>query len=538
MVKSKRAATSPAPTSSKGWKRTKGEKSSDSWVSLSKGRTTSTAVKGPPGPMMTVLEHIGNTPLVRCQKLEKEYGLSCELYAKCEFYNAGGSVKDRIGRRMVEDAEASGRLKPGDTIIEPTSGNTGIGLALASAIKGYKCIICLPEKMSNEKVYVLQALGAQIYRTPTEAAWDAPDSHISLAKRLNAEIPNSHILDQYANPGNPLAHYDGTAEEILEQTGGQVDMFVAGAGTGGTISGTAKKLKERLGDACTVVGVDPKGSILAVPDSLNDENRLGSYTVEGIGYDFIPDVLDRELIDIWAKSDDKASMLMMRKMIRTEGLLCGGSCGAAMSEAVKHAKTLKEGQKCVVILPDSVRNYMTKALSDNWMIDQGFIDNDLIQKKEFTGWWATKRVSDLEIKTPLTITSDVTVRGAVDLLKNEGFDMVPVVNNKGDVIGVVTEGNMTARLLSGRCSPDSEVSECLYKSFQKVKLGDTLGALAGIFDHEPFALVCTDQRLFSADSVGGGKSCKTKTVVSGIVSRIDLLDFISAEDTPGSPMKK
>ena len=194
---------------------------------------------------MTVLEHIGNTPLVRCQKLEKEYGLSCELYAKCEFYNAGGSVKDRIGRRMVEDAEASGRLKPGDTIIEPTSGNTGIGLALASAIKGYKCIIYLPEKMSNEKVYVLQALGAQIYRTPTEAAWDAPDSHISLAKRLNAEIPNSHILDQYANPGNPLAHYDGTAEEILEQTGGQVDMFVAGAGTGGTISGTAKKLKER-----------------------------------------------------------------------------------------------------------------------------------------------------------------------------------------------------------------------------------------------------------------------------------------------------
>mmetsp|Transcript_13615 Transcript_13615/g.27853 ORF Transcript_13615/g.27853 Transcript_13615/m.27853 type:complete len:541 (-) Transcript_13615:34-1656(-) len=540
MVKRKQGATSVShaekePVST--FKRTKGEKPSSTWVSLSTGPTQHLHMSAPPRPMQTVLEHVGNTPLVRCVKLEKEYGLECELYAKCEFFNAGGSVKDRIGRRMVEDAERSGRLKPGDTIIEPTSGNTGIGLALAAAIKGYKCIICLPEKMSNEKVYVLQALGAQIFRTPTEAAWDAPDSHISLAKRLNAEIPNSHILDQYGNPSNPLAHYDGTAEEILEQCDGDVGMLVAGAGTGGTISGIAKKLKERLGSEVKIVGVDPKGSILALPDSLNDENRLQSYQVEGIGYDFIPDVLDRELVDVWMKSDDKESLLTMRKMIRKEGLLCGGSCGAAMSCALKAAKALPAGKKCVVILPDSVRNYMTKALSDNWMLDHGFIDNSIIQEKQFQTWWSDRKVSDLDIKTPLTITDDITVRGAIELLKSEGFDMVPVVDSTREIAGVVTEGNMTAKLLSGRCSPDSKVTECLYKSFKKVKMNDNLASLAGIFDHEPFALVCTEQRLYSADAAGG-KNLKTRSVISGCVTRIDLLEFISGSESPGSPAKK
>lgn len=191
------------------------------------------------------------------------------MLAKCEFFNAGGSVKDRIGKRMVEDAMASGRIKPGDTLIEPTSGNTGIGLALAAAIYGFRMIITLPEKMSNEKVDVLKALGAEIIRTPTEAAFDSPESHISVAQRLNKEIENSHILDQYANPSNPLAHYDGTAEEILSACGGQVDMLVVGAGTGGTITGTGKKIKEKCPN-CIVVGVDPVGSILALPDSLND----------------------------------------------------------------------------------------------------------------------------------------------------------------------------------------------------------------------------------------------------------------------------
>lgn len=316
-----------------------------------------------------VLEHIGRTPMVKLNRIPQQYGLECELVAKCEYFNAGGSVKDRIGKRMILDAEKSGRIKPGDTLIEPTSGNTGIGLALTAAVKGYNMIITMPEKMSEEKSNVLKALGAKIIRTPTAAAWDDPESHISIAKKLQAEIPNSHILDQYANPSNPLAHYDETAEEILSQTGGKLDMIVIGAGTGGTITGIARKLKEKLPNLI-VVGVDPVGSLLADPE----HDTVGSYQVEGIGYDFVPDVLDRGLVDRWVKTEDKESLLMARQLIRDEGLLCGGSSGTAVWAAVQAAKELKAGQRCVVVLPDSVRNYMTKFLSDKWMIEQGFMD--------------------------------------------------------------------------------------------------------------------------------------------------------------------
>ena len=292
------------------------------------------------------------------------------MVAKLESSNPGGSVKDRIGLRMVEDAERSGRIKPGDTLIEPTSGNTGIGLALAAALKGYRMIITLPEKMSQEKVDVLKALGAEIIRTPTEAAFDSPESHIGVAKRLNVEIPNSHILDQYGNPSNPLAHYDGTGEEIWEACEGKVDMVVMSAGTGGTLTGVARRLKERNPDVI-VVGVDPKGSILAEPDSLNDERRLQSYAVEGIGYDFVPVVCDRAIVDVWVKTEDAASLGMARRLIREEGLLCGGSSGATMAGALQAVRELgladDPSKRVVVLLADSIRNYMTKHLNDAWM---------------------------------------------------------------------------------------------------------------------------------------------------------------------------
>lgn len=311
----------------------------------------------------TILDTIGNTPIVKLHRIGQE--LECDLFAKCEFFNPAGSVKDRIGWRMVEDAERSGRIKPGDTLIEPTSGNTGQGLALAAAVKGYRCIIVMPEKMSQEKQIAIEALGAEIVRTPTDAAWDDPESHISVSKRLNDEIPGSHVLDQYSNPSNPNAHYDGTAQEILDDLGKEINMVVIGAGTGGTITGVAKRLKEEI-PGVIIIGSDPIGSI------LGGGTEVEPYLVEGIGYDFIPDVLDNDLVDEYIKTNDEESFLMARRLIREEGLLCGGSSGSAMVAALQTAKNLNKEEKCLVLLPDGVRNYMSKFLNDDWMRKNGF----------------------------------------------------------------------------------------------------------------------------------------------------------------------
>jgi cystathionine beta-synthase len=389
--------------------------------------------------------------------------------AKCEFFNSGGSVKDRIGYRMVVEAEKSGRIKKGDTLIEPTSGNTGIGMALAAAVLGYRMLITLPEKMSQEKVDVLRALGAEIIRTPTEAAFDSPESHIGVATRLNKELPNSHILDQYCNPDNPLAHYLGTAEEILDSCDGRVDMLVAGAGTGGTITGTARKIKERCPD-CVVVGVDPVGSILAQPESLNRVEDSKPYQVEGIGYDFIPTVLDRSLIDRWMKSEDRSSFLMARRLIREEGLLCGGSSGTAVVAAIEAAKSLKEGQRCVVILPDSVRNYMTKFLSDDWMVDHGFMDPRALEGTvdPATAYWASRKVSDLKLNTPFTVRSSATCGDAISILNKQGIDQLPVVDAEGAILGTITMGNLSSKILSGKITKESPVTDILYSQFREV----------------------------------------------------------------------
>lgn len=330
----------------------------------------------------SAMELIGFTPMVRLNRLSKHLEIDCDLLAKVEFFNAGGSVKDRIAKRMVEEAEKSGRITPGDILIEPTSGNTGIGLCLTAALKGYKMIICMPKKMSGEKVNTMKALGAEILRTPTEAAWDAEDSHIFLSARLAKDM-DGHVLDQYKNPGNPLAHYEGTAEEILEQTGGDLDYIIMSAGTGGTLTGTAKKLKE----ACPkveVVAVDPFGSILAVPDSMNDgsertgQKRLTAYQVEGIGYDFIPTVLDSKVADHWVKSDDDESFAMARCIIRHEGLLIGGSCGATMAGAYRFIREHKigAGKRVVVLFADGSRNYMSKMIDDAWLASEGFSVED------------------------------------------------------------------------------------------------------------------------------------------------------------------
>lgn len=323
---------------------------------------------GPPVVMDNVLQAIGNTPLIRLNKIPQSLGIEATVYAKAELFSAGGSVKDRIALRMVEEAEKSGRIKPGDTLIEPTSGNTGIGLALIAAVKGYKAIITLPEKMSPEKVAVLRALNAEIIRTPTQAAFDSPESHIGVARRLQKEMPNSHILDQYNNENNPLAHEYGTAEEIWNQTKGKITAVVAGAGTGGTITGLARGLRKHNKDI-KIIAADPHGSILALPTSLNDQRANESYKVEGIGYDFVPDVLDQAGVDKWYKTGDREAFMYARRLIAEEGILVGGSCGSAMAAMVRGVKDMGLGKDdvVVVLLPDSIRSYLSKFADDDWL---------------------------------------------------------------------------------------------------------------------------------------------------------------------------
>ncbi|XP_027442874.1 cystathionine beta-synthase isoform X1 [Zalophus californianus] len=482
-----------------------------------------------------ILKKIGDTPMVRINKIGKKFGLKCELLAKCEFFNAGGSVKDRISLRMIEDAERAGTLKPGDTIIEPTSGNTGIGLALAAAVKGYHCVIVMPEKMSTEKVDVLRALGAEIVRTPTTARFDSPESHVGVAWRLRNEIPNSHILDQYRNASNPLAHYDTTAEEILQQCEGKLDMLVASAGTGGTITGIARKLKEKC-PGCKIIGVDPEGSILAEPEELNRTEQT-AYEVEGIGYDFIPTALDRSVVDKWFKSNDEEAFAFARMLIAQEGLLCGGSAGSAMSAAVKAAQELQEGQRCVVILPDSVRNYMSKFLSDKWMLQKGFL-----KEEDFTvtkPWWWHLRVQELSLSAPLTVLPTVTCEHTIEILREKGFDQVPVVDESGVILGMVTLGNMLSSLLAGKLQPSDQVQKVLYKQFKQIRLTDPLGKLSHILEMDHFALVVHEQiqsqDLALSGVVGGpadhsnGRSSK-RQMVFGVVTAIDLLNFVAARE--------
>jgi len=311
-----------------------------------------------------ILKTIGSTPIVKLNSIGSH--LECTLFAKLELFNPGGSVKDRIALEMVECAERNGRIKPGDTLIEATSGNTGIGLALAATVKGYKMIIVMPKKMSMEKELILKTLGAEIIRTRSEAAYDDPDSNFSIAKKLNEEIPNSHILNQWENECNPEAHYKHTAQEILDDFGTDLHMVVMGVGTGGTITGVGKRLKKEI-PGIKIVGADPYGSILGGGDEVHP------YHVEGIGYDFFPKILDNSIVDEYVKVNDKDTFKIARSLIRDEGLLIGGSCGTATFAALEAAKSLKKGQNCLVILPDGIRNYMRKFVSDDWMKE-----NDLL----------------------------------------------------------------------------------------------------------------------------------------------------------------
>ncbi|CAK7200941.1 cystathionine beta-synthase [Sporothrix eucalyptigena] len=455
----------------------------------------------------SVLKLITGTPLVRLNKVPQSLGITAQVYAKVELFNAGGSVKDRIALRMIEEAEKSGRIKPGDTLIEPTSGNTGIGLALVGAVKGYKTIITLPEKMSAEKVSVLRALGATIIRTPTQAAWDSPESHIGVARRLQKEIPNSHILDQYTNVDNPRAHEYGTAEEIWAQTQGKVTAVVAGAGTGGTISGIAKGLHKHNPNI-KIIAADPVGSILAEPASLNEEGNNTPYKVEGIGYDFVPDVLDRQLVDKWYKTEDRESFHLARRLIAEEGLLVGGSSGSAMAAMVRATKDLNLGPDdvVVVVLPDSIRSYLSKFADDDWLAandllpetNDGAAASSAQQQAESharrrpSNPYGSDTVRALRLKPVTSVLADSPCKDAIETMRDKGFDQLPVLTPKGDrLAGLVTLGNLLSYTSRGRITPTSPVS-------------------AAMFDFGRLDEIVTDPRDILSGTAGAKQSNKSK----------------------------
>jgi cystathionine beta-synthase len=417
--------------------------------------------------------------------------------AKCEFLNPGGSVKDRIGRRMVEFAERDGRVEKGDMFIEPTSGNTGIGLSLVAAVRGYKMVITMPKKMSQEKIAVLEALGASIIRTPTEAAWSDYDSHLSVADRLNKATPHSHILDQYRNRHNPDAHYHDTAGEIWEQMDGKVDVVVIGAGTGGTVTGIARRLKE-LNPKVRVIGVDPVGSILAGPSPPT------SYQVEGIGYDFIPDVLDRSVIDEWVRSEDLPSFRMSRRLIAEEGLLVGGSSGTAMWAAMQVAPTLTAGQRMVVLLPDSIRNYITKFADPNWMVRYGFMEPTPVAR------YAGRSVADLpKAAVPALDADGATVRELLPALKAAGAAAcVPLVRG-GKFYAIATETSVMDYLARTDASLDAPAKDAAAADFVDARDAWPLERLHATLLRNPVVVVLTDAKEYI-----------------GVLVRKDLLDVL------------
>jgi cystathionine beta-synthase len=449
----------------------------------------------------TILDTIGNTPLIKLNKVTK--GLKPLIFVKAEFLNPGGSVKDRIGIEIINDAEKTGKIKPGGTIVESTSGNTGMGIAIAASVKGYKTVFTMPDKMSMEKISNLRAFGAEVIVTPTAVPHESPESYTSVAKKRVEETPNSILADQYENPKNPEAHYKTTGPEIWEQTGGQIDYFICGIGTGGTITGAAKYLKEKNPNV-KVIGVDIKGSILQEYFYTKKFSPVfKTYKVEGIGQDFIPGALDFNVVDEVIMADDQESFTAARRLTREEGIFVGGSCGTAIAAGLKFCENLSEKDVVVILLPDSGNKYVSKIYNDVWMRENGFLKPERVTLR----YVLTEKSGG--IPPLVSVSRDATLRQALELIKQFGISQLPVMDGN-ECVGTVTESNLLSTVLNDSTKFDELIEQSMEHPLPAVHMNEEMQSAVKYFAHKVPAVIVTDD---------------VKPI--GILTRFDLLDFMS-----------